>query len=342
MNTKNSDSYGKRGTERTIQQTDGKRAIINPSSRSRRRLFVACCLVLAASCFLFQAPSFTDTTTAQTATDTAADSNLLETGQASQMPATPPPVPAEIKFVSYNIRWRGGDDLQKLIRFLREDAEIGKASIIGLQEVDRNKKRTNNVNTARVMADALKMHYAWAAPPPEKPTSEEETGVTILSPYPLTDVVRIVLPHAGPNGRHRAAIGATVQLGTERVRFYSVHAETRMPVAKKVDQWGAPLKDFAKYPDVKRAVVVGDFNTVKGKENRETRRIFTEAGFTTPIPHGRSTFQRYFFVRFKLDWVWLRGFETTGHGIYHGISVSDHWPLWVNVKMTPLNAEAGN
>jgi hypothetical protein len=34
-----------------------------------------------------------------------------------------------------------------------------------LQEVDRNKKRTGNVNTARQLAEALGMRYAWAAPP---------------------------------------------------------------------------------------------------------------------------------------------------------------------------------
>ena len=63
------------------------------------------------------------------------------------------------------MRWRGGDDLQKLIGLLRTDPDIGAAHIIGLQEVDRAKKRTNNVNTARVLAEALGMHYVWAAPP---------------------------------------------------------------------------------------------------------------------------------------------------------------------------------
>ena len=38
------------------------------------------------------------------------------------------------------------------------------------------------------------MHYAWAAPPAAKPNDEEETGVAILSVYPLSDVRRIVLP----------------------------------------------------------------------------------------------------------------------------------------------------
>ena len=54
------------------------------------------------------------------------------------------------------------------------------------------------------------MHYAWTAPHETKTeTQEEETGVAILSPYPLSEVTRIVLPNPGPGGRLRVAIGAT-------------------------------------------------------------------------------------------------------------------------------------
>ena len=74
-----------------------------------------------------------------------------------------PSAPAEIKLISYNIRWRSGDELREMIELLKHDPEIGKAQIIGLQEVDRNKKRTGNTNTARLIAEELGMYYAWAA-----------------------------------------------------------------------------------------------------------------------------------------------------------------------------------
>ena len=142
------------------------------------------------------------------------ESELLETGKAAKL-QNAAASPASIKIVSYNIRWRGGEDLRKLIELFKTDKQIGGASVIGLQEVDRNKKRTGNVNTARLMAEELGMYYAWAAPPPPPPAKdkdkeppEEETGVCILSAYPLTDVVRIVLPNEGPQGRRPAAIGA--------------------------------------------------------------------------------------------------------------------------------------
>src|ERR1044071_7139557 len=49
----------------------------------------------------------------------------------------PLPAPAELKVVSYNIRYRAGDDLKQLIKLLKEDPEIGGAHVIGLQEIGR-------------------------------------------------------------------------------------------------------------------------------------------------------------------------------------------------------------
>ena len=151
----------------------------------------------------------------------------------------------EIKVISYNIRWRSGDDLKKIIKLFKDDPEIGGAAILCLQEVDRRKKRSGHTNTAKLIADELGMHYAWAAPPAPKPTDEEETGVAILSVYPLSDVRRIVLPHEGPGHRRRVALGATVEIDDRKWRVYSAHSETRIAVDKKLEQFKAVLDDLA-------------------------------------------------------------------------------------------------
>lgn len=262
--------------------------------------------------------------------DGGAEGALLEVGSASKVSAATA-APSALKVVSYNMRWRGGEDLRELIGLLRSDAEIGGASIIGLQEVDRKKKRTDYTNTARVIAEGLGMHYAWAAPP-VKQGEEEETGVAILSPHELRDVTRLVLPHEGPGKRRRAAVGATVQVGETPVRVYSLHAETRLPVAKKVEQWGAVLEDLKRHPQVARAVVLGDFNTIKGKDVRAARKLFTDSGFATPFPDNLSTWRTFVF-KLKLDWLWLRGFEAGEFGIDKQVGLSDHWPLWVELKL---------
>ncbi len=263
---------------------------------------------------------------------------LLEVGGASKAAKTKD-APAELKVVSYNIRYRSGDDLQELIKLLQDDREIGGAGLIGLQEVDRNRKRTGNINTARVIADALGMNYAWAAPPDADDDGEEETGVALFSIYPLGDVERVVLTHEGPDGRRRVAIGATVQIGETPVRVYSVHAETRMPIKKKVEHWRAVLEDLRRFPKVARAVVLGDFNTIKEKDVRAARRLFEGDGFTTPFPDDRTTWKT-FIIKLKLDWLWLRGLEAGEFGIDKKVGLSDHWPLWAKIKLDK-KAEAG-
>jgi endonuclease/exonuclease/phosphatase family metal-dependent hydrolase len=270
---------------------------------------------------------------------------LLETGSGAKT-RTPPaatsatkPVivaPAQIKIVTYNMRWRGGAELRAITKLLRDDPLIGGADIVGLQEVDRARKRSGNVNAARQMAEELGWNYAWAAPPSDgtkrddREAGEDETGVAILSPHPLTDVTRLVLPNAGPDCRRRAAIGANVQIGGTSVRVYSVHAETRIPVEQKVAQWRAVLDDLKSHPDA-RAVVLGDFNTIKGKDVAAARKLFTDANFTTPFSDDDTTWST-FMVALKLDWLWLRGLDATNHGIRRTITYSDHYPLWLTAK----------
>ncbi len=266
----------------------------------------------------------------------AAENNdaLFESGKAATIKAQTT-APAELKIVSYNIRWRSGDDLKKLNKLLKEDPEIGSAVILALQEVDRRKKRTGNSNVAKLMADELGMHYAWAAPPAAKPGDEEETGVALLSVYPLSDVRRIVLPHEGPGKRRRVAIGATVEVHDQKWRVYSIHAETRISTGKKIEQFKAILDDLAQYPSTMPAIVMGDFNTWEANADTKTIKLFTDAGMRTPFG-AHSTFRRKIVImpiEFRLDWVWLRGLEAASYGIDRKVEVSDHWPLWTNVKV---------
>jgi endonuclease/exonuclease/phosphatase family metal-dependent hydrolase len=262
-----------------------------------------------------------------------ADSLLLESGKAASI-RKHTSENAEIKIVSYNIRWRGGDELKQIAKLLHEDPEIGGAAILGLQEVDRHKKRTGHSNTVKALADELGLHYAWAAPPTPDPQDEEETGVAILSVYPLSDVHRIVLPNPGPNNRRRVALGATIDIEGKQWRVYSAHAETRISVDKKMGQFNAVLEDLARYPADMPAVVMGDFNTWQASADDETIKLFSIAGLNTPFG-TQSTFRRRVLlvpIELRLDWVWVRGLETTNNGIDRQIEISDHWPLWANVK----------
>jgi endonuclease/exonuclease/phosphatase family metal-dependent hydrolase len=333
--------------EERMEILNGVRTKHDPRIRAQapRRAFY--CLLLTAYCSLLlpsaacaQRVTRADglVTSAAAAASTRDDARLLETGRAENLSeaASAVALPPEIKLVSYNMRWRGGEDLSALVEALRGDAVIGGASVIGLQEADRHRARSGNVNTAKFIADALGMHYAWAAPPRAKDDAEteDETGVALLSIYPLTDAERIVLPHTGPGGRKRVALGVTMHFDkTRSLRVYTVHAETRLAIARKTEQWRAVLDSLdAKHTKATRAVVLGDFNTIKDKDVRAARRLFADANFSTPFPDDKPTWKTLF-VKLKLDWLWLRGLDATDHGIARHIKFSDHWPLWVKVKL---------
>lgn len=263
----------------------------------------------------------------------SSESHLLEVGHASKLrPA--PDSPSEIKVVSYNIRWRGGNELRQLAQLFKDDTEIGGAAVLGLQEVDRNRKRTGNNNTAKMLAEELGMYYAWAAPPAPKSHQEEETGVAILSLYPLSQVHRIVLPHEGPGKRRRVALGVTVNLGKTSLRVYSVHSETRISVDRKLDQMKAVVEDLNHYRQGMSAVVMGDFNTWEQEAVAKTFKLFTTDNFHTPFDEQPTFFQRVLFVSvdLKLDWIWLRNIEHSNFGVNRRIDLSDHWPLWIVLK----------
>ncbi|MCA1631843.1 MAG: endonuclease/exonuclease/phosphatase family protein [Acidobacteria bacterium] len=271
--------------------------------------------------------------------DTHEAARLLETGSAAKpQGAATASAPADIKIVSYNMRWRGGEELRAITKLLRDDPQLGGADVVGLQEVDRRRKRSGSVNAARQMADELGWNYAWAAAPNDgtkrgdRGAGEDETGVAILSPHPMGDVTRLVLPHAGPDCQRRAAVGATVRIGNRDVRVYSVHAETRIPVERKVEQWRAILDDLKSHEKTGRVVVLGDFNTIKEKDVRAARRLFTDAGFTTPFADDDVTWE-IFIVALKLDWLWLRGLQPTAHGVRRNVTYSDHYPLWLKAKI---------
>ena len=106
---------------------------------------------------------------------------------------------------------------------------------------------------------------------------------------------------------------------------------------KKLQQMDAVLQDLAQYPRGIPAIVLGDLNTWEPNAGRKVSKLFIDAGLQTPFGSQRTFSRRILFVpiELRLDWVWLRNFEVAGYGIDSKINISDHWPLWVNLKLPP-------
>ena len=269
------------------------------------------------------------------------DDQLFEFGTAEKHSKTPHAL-TEFTAVTYNIRWRTGNELQQIADWIKKRDRV---AIIALQEVDRRKQRSGKTNNARALADRLGMYYAWAAPPSPTRDKEEDTGVELLSPYPLSDIKRIVLPHKGPGGRARVALGATMKVGNATIRTYSVHSETRIPVSEKLDQLRAVLDDLACLPKTMPAVVMGDFNSWEPQTVAAVSELFSREGFSTPFADDEPTFKRsaiVFDVQLKLDWIWLRGLTAKSSGIDRSITVSDHFPLSVTLISPVADRRSGS
>ena len=145
----------------------------------------------------------------------------------------------------------------------------------------------------------------------------------------------MVLPHEGPNRRRRVALGATVEIENRKWRVYSAHAETRISMDKKMEQFKTMLDDLSKYPPDTPAIIMGDLNTWEPSADDKTIKLFSAAGLKTPFG-GEATFKRKVLmvpIELKLDWVWLRGLEAGSFGIDRKVVISDHWPLWTNIKV---------
>jgi endonuclease/exonuclease/phosphatase family metal-dependent hydrolase len=112
-----------------------------------------------------------------------------------------------------------------------------------------------------------------------------------------------------------------------------------MPVEKKIGHWRTVLEDLKRFPEVRGVIILGDFNTLKQKDVKAARKLFTDAGFTTPFADDRTTWKT-FIVELKLDWLWLRGLDSTGFGIDKSIDLSDHWPLWAKVKVQSFKVQS--
>jgi endonuclease/exonuclease/phosphatase family metal-dependent hydrolase len=97
----------------------------------------------------------------------------------------------DARIVSWNLWWRfGGNWEQRQERILTRLEEL-RPDVVGLQEV----WATDTVDQARVIADALGMHSAFAGPslppvpvPPERPDQAGvRLGVGLLSRWPIVD-----------------------------------------------------------------------------------------------------------------------------------------------------------
>ena len=226
--------------------------------------------------------------------------------------ATPP-----LRLVTFNIQYARRID--SAIAVLRSSEPLLHADIIALQEMDAP-------GTSRI-ADALGMSYVYY-PATVHPATHRDFGNAILSRWPIRDDQKIMLPHPDRFEKtQRIATAATILVGGQEVRVYSVHLGTVIGVGPggRREQVHAVLDDAARYP---RVIIGGDMNSHGiGDE-------FRAAGYGWPTEHNPHTVKIW-----NRDHIFVRGLalaDSAGTGVVRETRhASDHRPVWAILSLVP-------
>ncbi len=214
-----------------------------------------------------------------------------------------------VRVVSYNIEFALRVD--SAIAVLTSDSALVDADIVLLQEMD-------SASTERV-ARALGMWFVYYPAVIHRKTGRD-FGNAVLSRWPIVADAKIVLPYPGRFARTvRSATAATVDLGTTRLRVYSVHLGTLADVGPtgRAAQLQRVLADAREH---QRVIIGGDFNAYG------VARVAQQAGYDWATEYNPGTGRSG-----RIDHILFKGFRVPpgASGVaYSGRRASDHWPVW--------------
>jgi endonuclease/exonuclease/phosphatase family metal-dependent hydrolase len=229
----------------------------------------------------------------------------------------PPHAGAPFRVVSFNVAH--AIEIEKAIELLRQTPELRGMDVLTLQEMD--------APGAERIARALGFHSVYY-PGGVHPAHRKDFGCAVLSPWPLEDPGKVLLPHgARISGLRRAATAATVVRGSERVRVYSVHLPAPLSIrpGARREQLRVIAADAARHAG--EVVIAGDFNSHGAVEELE------KAGFAwTTRETGATTRLRILGVSVRglaYDHVLARGLDAYAAGVVEDKrGASDHKPIW--------------
>ena len=229
-----------------------------------------------------------------------------------------------------------------------------RADVIALQEADRGTTRAGGLHVARELARVLALNYAHAPmhiPRGEQPKDRQwyldfeeririddqgDTGVALLSRFPLIAARRVDLPWTECAWRPRLALAAQVMLGGRRLHVFNTHIDPHANLAEQLAQHEAVLAESERVRG-EPTVLLGDFNTLFPASRAATRALLEARGFTTPMPTRTSTW-RAGLARLHADWFFVRDLHVRRWGVARPLSVSDHWPVWTEVELPAQSA----
>lgn len=250
-----------------------------------------------------------------------------------------------LRVVTFNVHH--GEDVEGVVSAFKSNPALALADIVFLQEIQSYSSEGRS-RAARI-AERLEMAYAYA--PAKEFQKGAETGThgnAILSRFQLRRVRVMELPR-GPlvvNEERRIALTAEILTSYGRVSLVNVHLDTRLNLKGRILQLRPAIRDLAG-----PAVVAGDFNsnpvtwafnlipvvplagTQASDQAAGLDQYLKSQGFLTPTSSFGSTVE-FLNLKPRLDSIFIRGLSAHEGAVERGVSVSDHWPLWLDVEIT--------
>jgi endonuclease/exonuclease/phosphatase family metal-dependent hydrolase len=231
------------------------------------------------------------------------------------------PSGAPLRVVSFNIAY--AIEIERAIEVLRATEPLRNPDVLALQEMDAP-------GTERI-AKALGMNAVYF-PSGVHPKHGRDFGCAVLSPWPLEEPRKLVLPHAARGTRlRRAAVAAVVVRGEQRIRVYSVHLPSPLAVSggSRKEQLRTLAADAATAEGP--VVIAGDFNSHDKVEE------LAKAGFAWVTRDLGATARLRLLgiglAGLSYDHVLAKGLGLTAEPDAVGVvpdnrGASDHRPIW--------------
>ena len=207
------------------------------------------------------------------------------------------PEPLSLNIGSYNIAH--GQFINYDMQPIADDILEKDLDIVGLQEVDINADRSQNIDSLVLLSQMTGYKY-YAYYKTVDLATEGQYGVAILSKYPIVETNRFDLPSPGVEAR---VLGyAKIDVEGTNVNFFVTHAsfEKEEIRVSQFEYINTVLKDFDNF------MIAGDFNTSNFEEYKKIENASTLNTAENNLPTHKKTESIDNIVYSTDDW----GFET--------------------------------
>lgn len=250
-------------------------------------------------------------------------------------------LPTRLRVTTFNVEH--GVDLPGLSRALIETPDLATTDVLLVQEIEAYPDEPGS--RASQLATALGMGYVYA---PERIQGTGTHGTAILSHWPIERVQVMRLPFADQavSSVPRIALAADIRVGGFVLRAVTMHLDTRLNISDRILQIRPAVLD-APAP----VIVGGDFNTnpygwldesvpevpagsiVETDQAAALDDYMRHIDYATPTSGLGPTVEFAGVVDARLDSIYTRGVTTEPGAVERSVTVSDHFPLFLDVVM---------